>query len=369
MKNYNILFITPRLDIGGEELSTIAIAEELKKRGHRVFYMSSGGPLFEELKNKRINYLEGKVNGKNIFGIIRGAFAIGKILRKYQIDIIHGSEPRMAIMGYFATKLIQRKKIKVLWHDRGTMNHALSAKLFNFMADFVITNSRYEKNELVKRGLMSSKVKVVHNSMYLSINANVSPSSVFNNFKIQINNDPIIGITSRLIDRKGHKYFLEAIPYISKYFKNTTYIVVGDGELREELESNVQNLKANANIRFVGYRRDLERIYPFLDILVVPSLYEPLGNVSMEAMAFGKPVVASNTGGIPEVVEDGITGILVPPRDSKKIAEAVIYLLKNPDVAKKMGEAGRRKVQKYFTIDRVGNELEEVYEYVMENKK
>lgn len=368
MKKYNILLITPRLDIGGEELSTIAVAEELKKRGHNVYYMSSGGPLREELWKKRINYLQGKVDGRSVIGIMRGLFAIRKMLKEYDIDIVHASEPRLAIMGYFANRFLSAKKSRVIWHDRGTTNHLLSAKLFNFMADFVVANSHYEKSELVLRGLSSEKVKVVHNSMYLSLQGKSEPSDVFSEFGINLKDGSIIGMTSRLTPRKGHKYLLEAVPQILKCFNKARFLIIGEGKIEDELKAFTRRIGVQENIIFAGTRRDLERIYPFLNILAVPSLYEPLGNVSMEAMAFGKPVVASNTGGIPEVVEDGVTGILVPPKDSKRIAEAVIYLLENPDVAKKMGKAGRERVKEYFTIQRVGGELEEVYEYVIGNK-
>ena len=329
--------------------------------------MSSGGPLLSKLRDKHIDYLEGNVGGRNIFAIVKGAFSIRKSLEKYNIDIIHASEPRLVIMSYFANKLFSKKKSKIIWHDRGTLNHFLSAKLFNFMSDFIITNSHYEKCRLLKNGLLVSKVSVVHNSMYLSILKKKEPSDVFEKDNIELNNGPIVGITSRLITRKGHIYFLKAIPQIIKYFNKTKFIVVGGGILKEKLEIFTEKIGIKNKVSFVGFRGDLEKIYPFLDILVVPSLYEPLGNVSLEAMAFDKPVVASNTGGIPEVVKDGVTGILVPPKDYKKIAEAVIFLLKNPDVARRMGEAGRKRVKEYFNIERVGNELEEVYKNVMEN--
>ena len=365
MKKYRIMFITPRLDIGGEELSTIAIVEELKKRGHSAYYMSSGGPLLQELENKNIRYVYGSVGGRSIADIMRGMLSVRKGLMEHDVDIIHASEPRLAIMGYLARKTVVKKDIKVIWHDRGTLNHYLSAMLFNFMGDFVITNSNYEKKELVKRGLVQKKVRAVHNSMYLPIKPEIELSPVFNDFNIKMNESSVIGITSRLILRKGHQYLFNAVPEILKHFPTAKFLVVGDGILRNELEALVRRLGINDNVYFVGYRLDLEKIYPFLDILVGPSLYEPLGNVSMEAMAVGKPVVASKTGGIPEVVEDGVTGILVPIKNPKKIAEAVIYLLNNPDIAKKMGEAGRKRVQECFTIDRVGNELEEVYAHVM----
>ena len=171
----------------------------------------------------------------------------------------------------------------------------------------------------------------------------------------------------RLVPVKGHKYFIKAVTEVKKNNDGREFWIIGDGFLREKLQKFVIAKKMEQDVKFTGFRRNLVELYSSIDILVNTSLYESFGNTCLEAMAFGKPVVASDAGGIPEVVQDGVTGILVTPKDYKKIAEAIIYLLNNPYIATKMGEAGRKSVKEYFTMDRVGNELEEVYQYVMEN--
>ena len=166
---------------------------------------------------------------------------------------------------------------------------------------------------------------------------------------------------------KGHKYFVKAAAEIRKEKYRVKFLIVGDGFLRTKLQDFVVKKNMEKDVIFTGFKRNLEELYSSIDILVNPSLYESFGNTCLEAMAYGKPVIATNTGGVPEVIEDGVTGILVPPRNFKKMAEAVIYLLKNPNITQKMGKAGREKAKKYFTINRVGNEIEGVYKNVMEN--
>lgn len=363
MLKYNILLITPRLDIGGEELSTIAIAEELMKRGHNVYYMSSGGPLLKELKRKNINYLKGRVEGRGLIGIIRGAIEIRKALNEFEINIVHCPDPREIIMSYIATNFIfLNKHNKIIWHDRRTRFYPFTARMMNIFADFVIANSNFERQRLIKNGLISRKVRTIHNCLNLS-----SPQNDL--FSVHNKNGPLVGTVGRLISIKGHKYFIEAATEIRSSNPEAKFLIVGDGLLKTNLEEFAAAKGLGHDIEFVGFKRNLNELYSSIDIFVNPSLYESFGNTCLEAMAFGKPVVASKVGGVTEIVEDGITGILIPPKDSKKIAEAVIYLLKNPEVARRMGEAGRKRVQEYFTFERLGNELEEVYEFVMMRKQ
>ena len=151
MEKYNILLITPCLNIGGEELSTIAVAEELIKRGHNVYYMSSDGPLLKELVNKRINFSNGRMDAKNIFGFKKGIEDIKNIVKKCKIDIIHCSDPHTTTMSYFAVKFY-RLKNKIIWHDRRTRFYPITTRIMNIVADFVIANSNFEKQKLIKNG-------------------------------------------------------------------------------------------------------------------------------------------------------------------------------------------------------------------------
>ncbi len=123
----------------------------------------------------------------------------------------------------------------------------------------------------------------------------------------------------------------------------------------------VMEMKMEKEVTFLGFRRDVERFYSIIDVLACPSLGEALGNVCLEAMAFGKPVVASHVGGIPEVVQDGATGILVPPKDSRGLAQAILRLLSERELANRMGMAGRERVKSAFSQERLIHEVEEIY--------
>ena len=175
------------------------------------------------------------------------------------------------------------------------------------------------------------------------------------------NSDRIIGCVGTLRSVKGHKYLIQAIPLILDKFPHTRLVLVGDGPLRSELERLAEKLKVRERIMFLGYRPDVSELMNIFDIFILPSLSEGLSNVLLEAMAASKPVIATNVGGNPEVVEDGRTGLLVPPKDPKKIAEAVNELLDNKNKRLEMGKAGLERVKEKFSISKTVREYKEVY--------
>ena len=226
----------------------------------------------------------------------------------------------------------------------------------NVVPDFVITNSHFERYKLIRNGMHPSKVRTIHNALIIPLPQNIqkTPRSTIH-----------IAAIGRLVPVKGHRYFIEAAAYIKKTHKKVYFFIAGDGPLRSSLKQLRDDLGLTNDIEFIGFQRDLSQVYSSLDILVNPSVYESFGNTCLEAMAFEKPVVATRVGGVPEVVIEGDTGLLVPIQDPEKLAEAIIFLLDYPDTAHKMGQAGRERVKKQFTRNRAGNELEEVYETVL----
>ncbi|NQS89636.1 glycosyltransferase family 4 protein [Patescibacteria group bacterium] len=365
MKKCNVLLITPCNSIGGEELSTLSLVKELKRRGYNVYILLGSNKMLEEFKDSATEVVVNPVVGsRNIRGVIQGAFLIRKLLKKYHIQIVHSQSVIPTIMGYLAAKGNANKKVKVILHERGIKHYKLVKRL-NFIANFIIANSKYEMEKLIKTGFPSKKLTFIHNCYNLPYpKKSEKDRALLAEFHIQ-DNDFVVGAVGRLVPQKGFEYLLEAAKTVLKKIPNTKFILVGGGELESKLKNFSRTLKIDKNVIFTGPRRDMDKIYSIINIFTLPSLWEPFGNVSLEAMTFGKPVIASEVGGIPEVVEDGVTGILIPPKDSVKLAEVIIYLLKNPEVAKKMREAGRKRVQKYFTPERVGDEVEKVYEHLV----
>ena len=361
------MLITRFFAIGGEELSTLSIALELKKRGHRVFWMSSNGPLIEELKRNDVDCLRANMGKRNILSFIMGTHDIWKFVRLEAIDIIHSQSAVPTIMSFLARLAPLSKSIRILWHDRGLhdISYPIVGQLFNYAADFVITNSNHERGKLLKDGLKPARVRTIHNCLNMPLPSKVAPDhDLVREFKIN-QKDYIIGTVRRLHPEKGGHYdLLKCAAEVLKDFPKAKFIIIGGGPLETQLRNFASKLNIEDNVIFTGFRRDLEKFYSIMDIFVLPSTWEPLGNVLVEAMAFGKPVVATNVGGIPEVVVDNETGILVPPADPSKLAEALLYLLQNPDIAKRLGEAGKKRVSDYFTIERLADELEEVYSFI-----
>ncbi|MDD5745737.1 MAG: glycosyltransferase, partial [Candidatus Omnitrophica bacterium] len=175
----------------------------------------------------------------------------------------------------------------------------------------------------------------------------------------------VVGMIARLEPIKGVGYFTQAAIQVSAVFPDAVFLIVGEGSQRPELEAAVRKENLQQRIIFLGWRENAARLIAIMDVLVLASLNEAVGLVLLEAQAGGIPVVATNVGGIPEVVLDGTTGIIVEPKNSVALALAITALLSDELKRKSMGEAGRRFVQdKYSAQDLVGK-LSLIYEKLL----
>jgi glycosyltransferase involved in cell wall biosynthesis len=175
---------------------------------------------------------------------------------------------------------------------------------------------------------------------------------------------PLLGVVARLEPEKGHRYLIEAMPAIVRGAPETWLVIVGEGSLLGELQALAAALPAPAGDRviFTGRREDVSAITAEIDVAVLPSLREAQGISILEAMARRKPVVASAVGGIPEVLTNGLDGLLVPPADPSALAEACIRLACSPELRRQLGEAGRATVEARFSLDAMVRRIEAVYD-------
>jgi glycosyltransferase involved in cell wall biosynthesis len=175
---------------------------------------------------------------------------------------------------------------------------------------------------------------------------------------------PLAGVVARLDPQKGHAYLLRAWAQVTAALPEARLLVVGDGPLRGELQQQARDLDLENSVIFTGRREDVPRLMAVLDVVALPSLWEGFGLVLLEAMAVARPIVASRVSAIPEIVVDGETGLLVPPRDVKALAAALIELLRNSQRAAEMGRRGRARLEQEFTVERMVAQTEAVYEQV-----
>jgi len=180
--------------------------------------------------------------------------------------------------------------------------------------------------------------------------------------------DLIVGIVARLVPIKRHDVFLEAARRVAEKVANCHFLVVGNGERRSELEDRVRQLGLGQRVRFLGWRADLPIIYGDLDVVVLSSRNEGLPVSLIEAMAAARPVVATRVGGVPDLVEDRVTGLLVPPGEPEALAEAIVALLGDSDRRRVMGEAGRKRVHPAFSAERLVQDMDRLYADLLEDK-
>jgi glycosyltransferase involved in cell wall biosynthesis len=174
-------------------------------------------------------------------------------------------------------------------------------------------------------------------------------------------NTLVIGSAAVLEARKGHEFLLEAAALLKADGLNLRYQIAGAGPLRRQLEQQAAHLGLQEEVRFLGFVDNVPNFLANIDIFVMPSLHEGLGVAVLEAMAAGKPVVASRVGGLVETVVDGVTGILVPPANATALAQGIAKLVIGRPVANEMGYQGRRRVEQHFTLEQMAASNEMYY--------
>jgi glycosyltransferase involved in cell wall biosynthesis len=180
--------------------------------------------------------------------------------------------------------------------------------------------------------------------------------------------EPVIGIVSKLWEGKGHLLLLEAFREIKRDIKDARLVIVGEGYLHDRLRKAVDSMGLTGSVLFTGFLMDVSEIIAAFDVAVLPSFFEGMGRVLLEAMAMGKPVVASRVGGIPDLVKDGVTGLLVRPGHARELEESIKRLLRDNDLASRMGEEGRKRVTEEFSAERMVRSIQKLYRECLTGK-
>ena len=313
---------------------------------------------FEE-KGIEIRHLgRGKIDPRTLSDLI-------KIIKNEKINLIHCHGYGSANFGRL-TKIYTGVATIIHSHDDDS-NYPLYQKISDFLLknyiDKAIAVSESVKITSIKiRHIPSNRILVIHNGIPLEEFKLREPSEVeVEKKRLGINvGSHVIGTIAKLREEKGVEYLLKAIPDVLNAFPDTIFIIVGDGILRNQLENLGKELKISQNLMFLGYCENVANSLSIFDIKVLPSLREGFGLVIVEAMTMGKPVIASNVGGVHEILKEGETGLLVPPKNPKAIAEKINYLLNNEEKAKSMGIKALEESKKYSITSHV-RKLESLY--------
>jgi glycosyltransferase involved in cell wall biosynthesis len=353
------------------------LAIRIKESGHNVAVLAGSGEeepgLSIKLERKAINlYKVPYVDAVNFSNLTRSVLVLAEIIRMENIDLIHANGIIHMLLAFFASKSSHRKvKIAVTLHTTlhgtpfETLAYVVFAGLMNICADIVIPVARVVGVNLRRFGMVK-KMVTVHNGIDLESFQQIMRTH--GHMRLDLLDGPrdsivTIGYFANLIPRKGHVYLLQAVSSMLKQNRKVRLILTGEGPLKEKLEVLSERLGIGENIIFTGKIRyqQLYQLLNFIDIYVFPSLSELFPFAILEAMAAAKPIVATNVGGISEAIKNEENGLLVPPKDARKLAEAIKSLIDNPQRALAIGNEARETIKKFFNMDRIARRLVECY--------
>lgn len=295
---------------------------------------------------------------------------------KDKIDIVHTHGVRANLVGRLAAKMSGVGTVITTVHSMLAQDYPNTFSRFANMfierasrsmtSHFIAVSGGLQK-ALIKQGIPEKKITVVYNGLDPKLFRRKDPISTEWRDKSGIASGiPLVAIVGRLHPVKGHQYFLKAAAKILKERQNIHFLVVGSGPERDDLEELTDSLGITKHVTFTGFISNVYDLIPELNLLVVPSLWEGFGLTALEAMAVGVPVVATSVGGLPEIVEHGTTGLLVPPADEALLAKNIVWVLEHPQEAKEMATAAKGVVEEKFTAEAMARKTEGVYRRMLE---
>lgn len=367
-KTINLLYIILSSHIAGTEVHVIDLASEINKDCRfKVSILCCGGELEKVFREHNLEVFSIPMPSRYDFRAIRNVY---KIIKKQHIDVVHAHLGISGLIGRIAAKLAGVKVIIFTEHSWSSYNEEFSIiknKLHLFMYYWLslITAKIIAVSEAVKLFLQekanvdSNKIIIVHNC--IKVDKVLGKDNQFRK-KFGINTEDILlGIIGRLEIEKGHYYIFDVVKKMNN--SRVKLVVIGNGSLEDDFKKYIGQNQLSNSVIFTGFlmHEELQYAYDGIDILVMPSIRETFGLVSLEAMWNQKPVIAFDVGGISEVVQNEVTGLLVKPKDGVGLMDAITKLIDNKELRLKMGIQGYNRAKTHFSHHEMIDRIKEIY--------
>ena len=361
----NILQILPELNVGGVETGTLDLAKYLVKAGHKAVVVSAGGELLKELEASGAIHYTLPVHKKSFLSILKMVPRLAQIIKKENIDIVHARSRVPAWVAYLACR--KTNAVFITTCHGYYKNHPFSRPM-GWGKRVIALSNVVARHMIEDLGVPHERVKLVPRSVDLE-------KFKFTNPKEKRKQDFNVGIIGRLSPIKGHLHFIKAMAKVSRAVPRLKIWIVGDAPgsreaYKEEIQVLVRRLGLWHCTQFLGTQRDIPEILSHLDLLVLATTtHEAFGRVIIEAQAAGVPVVASEVGGVVDIIEDGKNGLLVPPADPGLMSEAVMKIFKDLDLAQKLAFAAYEKVKEKYNVELMAQNTLKVYQEALDSFK
>ena len=300
---------------------------------------------------------------------LSAAWKLSRLMKQLRPDVIHAHDPHGVAMAALALSMSGARTPRPLpplvasrrvdFHMKG---NALSRWKYR-QVDCFICASDAIRAMVIADGVRADQAVTVHEGIDIGRVAAAPPANLHADLWLP-HDAPIVGNVAALVPHKGQRHLIEAAAIVVRKVPDARFVIAGEGELRPVLERQIKEHRLEKHVFLAGFRPDILSVHKAFDVFVMSSLTEGLGTSLLDAMACGKPIVATRAGGMPEVVLDGETGILVEPRDDAAMADAIVELLRDQALRRRMGAAGEARVREEFSAERMVQETLALYERV-----
>lgn len=353
---------TARTWRGGQNQVLVTVLG-LRALGHRTMLLAHPGGELRQRAQEGLDLIPLAPKTEMDLG---AAWRLSRLLKQLKPDVVHAHDPHGVAMAALALSMSTQLAKPPLIASRRVDFHLRKGAMSRWkyrQVDCFICASEAIRRMLVADGVPAARTLTVHEGIDLERVAGAPRANLHEELFLP-HQAPIVGNVAALVPHKGQRHLIEAAALVVRKVPDARFVIAGEGELRQSLERQIKEHRLEKHVLLAGFRPDVLSLHKAFDIFVMSSITEGLGTSLLDAMASAKPIVATATGGIPEVVDDGVTGLLVPPRDDRAMADAIVRLLKDNDLRQRMGLAGLKRARERFSAERMLKETLRVYQRV-----
>ncbi|MFH1905330.1 MAG: glycosyltransferase family 4 protein [bacterium] len=349
----------------GIEQRILSISRSLNSGRFKIILAASpSSPLYKKAGSYNISLLSLKIGRWKFNPVV--IWKLSRFLKTHKVDILHTHRSSDHWIGVLAVRLFglssQCKIIRTRHNFTRIKNNCINNKLYKEWTDRIIAVAEVIREQLIdENNISGNKIITIHSSIDVKkFNDNFSGEAIRKEFSIA-SDTVVLGMIGRLRKHKDYPNVIEALDIIIKRVRNIKLLIVGDGILESQLKSIVQKMELSNYVIFAGKRENIPQILSGIDIFVLSSSVEGSPAVIKEALIMEKPVISTNVGGIPEIIQNGITGILVPPHNPEALADGILDAINNMNKALEMAKKGKQVIINEFSETRLAQLTAEVY--------
>jgi glycosyltransferase involved in cell wall biosynthesis len=376
-----ILLAAKMMSVGGLERIVVGLARELTARNHQVWVVSSGGDLVGDLEHAGARHVEVPLDSTPPVGVAQAARQIRRLILREQIDLVHSFSATASVAINLALRGRGNAKdgrVRLVSSPMGLQNSPRELGVTTWLRNWLLTLGAEQILVIspeIRRHLraVGARETSMVDFNFVGLDMTVFVGQPDDGLEVRREfgfptSAPLVSTIGALHPRKSHELFIEAADLVIRSVPEARFLVIGEGDLLADLEQEVAARGLQGRLVFTGVRDDVARLLGATDVYVKPGVLEGfIGITVLEALALGKPVVAFDTEDVKLALSDGQTGLIVPRGDVAALAERIVYLLRNPEVGARLGQAGQQLVMERFDFGVLASRLEDFYRQVVES--